>query len=330
MFFGKKSKPMIDRLKWDPESNDELVYRWPVDNLSWGSQVIVNSSQEAMFYKGGEFLDLLGPGTHTLKTANIPLLQKIVNIPFGDETPFAAEVFYVNKVANLDVKWGTRSPILVEDAQYGVMVPVRAFGQFGIKIVDSKKFVMEIVGSTNDFNVDGLMEYFRGVILTKAKDRIAEVLVKENIPILKVSAYLNEISDALKEQIQPEFDKYGVSIVNFFLNSINFPDDDPSVVRLKELLAERAEFNIMGDDRYRTKRSFDTMEAAATNEGGMSGAMMGAGMGMGMGVGAGGMMAGMMGNQMNTVNTLPSCVQPLQLSISSKGHHLLLGRTTLP
>jgi membrane protease subunit (stomatin/prohibitin family) len=302
----RTDKPWIDRVKYDGPAN-VLAWRLAQDNLSWGTQVIVNQSQEALFYKGGQALDLLGPGTHTLKTANIPFLRDIIAIPFGDETPFAAEVYFVNKAVNLDVKWGTKDPLMIEDPKYGVMLPVRAFGQFGIKVEDARKFVVELVGTVSSFDSATLVQYFRGVVLTKAKDRIAEVLVKEKIPILEISAYLDDISTQLREPISAEFGRFGLGIVNFYLNSISVPQDDEAVVRLRDALSKRAEFNIIGDERYRMERTFDTLETAAGNEG-QAGSVMGAGMGMGMGVGMGmpmGQMAGQMMGQAGVAGGQP-------------------------
>jgi membrane protease subunit (stomatin/prohibitin family) len=119
---------IIDRVKYDGPG-DVFVWRWPGDALVWGTQVIVNQAQEALFLKDGKVLDVLGPGVHTLKTANIPILKHLVNIPFGDETPFAAEIYYINKAVNMALKWGTREPIPVQEPQFQLFVPVRAFGQ---------------------------------------------------------------------------------------------------------------------------------------------------------------------------------------------------------
>jgi membrane protease subunit (stomatin/prohibitin family) len=289
--------PIIDRVKFDGPAG-VLVWRFPPDDLSWGTQVIVNQSQEAIFFSGGAALDVLGPGTHTLRTANIPLLRKIIAAPFGGETPFAAEIYFVNKAVNLDVKWGTNNPIPVLDPKFNVFLPVRAFGQFGIQVADSKLFVTQLSATNPQFTSDQLANYFRGVLLTKAKDYIAETIVKQKINLLEVSAYLEDMSSAIQGKLAGEFALYGVKLVNFYLNSVDVPEDDATVVRLKKALSDRAEVDILGD-KYQQKRTFDVMEKAAGNEGGGAGAGLGAGMGLGAGIGMGQMMAGAMG-QMNT------------------------------
>ncbi|MFH1282287.1 MAG: SPFH domain-containing protein [bacterium] len=289
---------LIDRVKYDGPG-DVFVWRWASDQLSWGTQVIVNQAQEVLFFKGGKILDTLGPGTHTLKTANIPLLRNLVNIPFGNETPFAAEIYYINKAVNMDLKWGTREPIPILEPAYQIFVPVRAFGQFGMKVNDSQKLVVGMVGTMTEFTAQNILDYFRGVLMSKIKDYISEKIINDKISILTISTELNEISKALKESVSGEFANFGIEIVNFYLSSINVPEEDESVKKLKKMLAEKAEYKLMGDQLYKTKRTFDTMEGAAKNEGaagGMMGAGMGAGMGMGMGAGFGQMANQMMGN----------------------------------
>ncbi|MEK7233509.1 MAG: SPFH domain-containing protein [Elusimicrobiota bacterium] len=276
---------IIDRVKYDGPGNI-LVWRYPPDDLSWGTQVIVNQSQEAIFFKGGVALDVMGPGTHTLRTANIPLLRGLIKAPFGGETPFAAEIYYVNKAVNLDVKWGTSSPIPVLDPKFNVFLPVRAFGQFGIQVADSRAFVTQLSATNPQFTTDQLSNHFRGVLLTKAKDYIAETIVKEKINLLEIAAHLEEMSGALQIKLEKDFAVYGVKLVNFYLNSVDVPDDDDTVVRLKKALADKAEIDILGD-KYQQKRTLDVMEKAAGNEGGGAGAGMGAGLGLGAGMSMG-------------------------------------------
>lgn len=294
--FGSKPKDsFIDRVKYDGPA-DTLVWRWPYDNLSWATRVIVNQSQEAIFYKGGASLDVLGPGTHSLSTGNIPLLEKLINIPYGNQTPFTAEIYYVNKSKILDGKWGTPTPMKIRDPETRLTLSMRAFGQFGVQIKNSQKFVSEIVGTVESFTKDDLTDYFKGIILTKAQDRIAEVLVKENIPFDEVSAYLDDISKELQPMMEKEFEVFGVKVVNFLLTAIT-PVEDETYKKMQEIKVKRAEMDLLGDDRYRTVRGFDVMEEAAGNEGSAGGAM-GMGMGMGMGVPMGNMMGNMMSNNM--------------------------------
>lgn len=275
---------------------DVFAWKYPSEELGTWTQLIVNESQEAILFKGGKALDVFSSGRHTLETANIPLLNNLVNLPFGGRSPFTAEVWYVNKVFSMDIKWGTASPIQIQDPKYKVFVPLRSFGQFGIQIEDSKKFLIKLVGTLPVFDKGNVLNYFRGLYLTKVKDAISSYLIHKQISALEINAYLEELSDHLKEKILPELAEYGIQLINFYVNDINVPEDDPTVIKLKEALAKRAEMDIVGYN-YVQERSFNTLEGAATNPGATSAGLMGAGIGLGMGVGIG----GGLGNQMGAI-----------------------------
>ena len=295
---------LIKVVKYDggPET---FAWKFPSQELGTWTQVIVNESQEAILFKGGQACDLFGAGRHTLDTANIPILNKIVNIPFGGESPFTAELWYVNKIYSLDIKWGTGTPIQLQDPKYKLLIAVRAFGQFGIRIADSRKFLLKLVGTLPGFNKADVQLYFKGLYLTKVKDSISQYLVKKQISILEINAYLDELSEFLKERMEKVFDDYGISLVNFYVNDINVPDDDPAVVKLRDALSKRAEMDIIGYS-YVQERSFDTLEGAATNTSSGQAGFMGAGVGLGMGVGIGGAMGNQMGGLAQNINTAPT------------------------
>jgi membrane protease subunit (stomatin/prohibitin family) len=276
---------IVEVIKYEGAPN-VFAWKYPCDELGTWTQLIVNESQEAVLFKGGKALDVFGSGRHTLDTANIPLLNKIINLPFGGRSPFTAEVWFLNKVYSLDIKWGTATPIQLQDPKYGVFVPVRSYGQFGIKIEDSKKFLIKLVGTLNLFDESSILKYFRGVYLTKAKDTISTYLVHKQISILEINAYLDEISNYMLERIAPSMEEYGIKLVNFYVNDISVPEEDAAVKKLKDALAKRAEMNIIGYN-YQQERSFDTLEGAANNQGSMSSNLMGAGLGLGMGINVG-------------------------------------------
>jgi membrane protease subunit (stomatin/prohibitin family) len=280
---------IIDRIKYDGPLGQApwLVYKFPSEQLVLGSQLIVNKSQEAIFFKGGNALDVFGPGTHTLATANLPLLNKLVNLPFGGQTPFTAEIFFVNKTARLDLKWGTIDPFPVTEPRYAIIVNVRAYGQFGIKISDARNFTTQIVGALHGGDVtnhDTVMRYFKGLIVNKVKTALGELVVRDRISLLDITAHLESTSTACRERIAGEFDRFGLEVLIFFVESINIPAED--IARLKGILEDRAEFNLLGDERYTRKRSFDVLDTSARNES-TSGALMNAGLGLGLGLGAG-------------------------------------------
>lgn len=279
------------------------VYAWkhPSQELGTWTQLIVNESQEALLFKGGQALDLFCAGRHTLSTNNIPGLSKLINLPFGGRSPFTAEVWFINKIHSLDVKWGTRDPIQLQDPQYKVFVPVRSFGQFGVQVEDSRKFLIKIVGTMPVFTKETLTEYFRGALMTKIKDLISSYLVRRKVSVMDINAYLDEMSEDVRQKITPIFADFGIRVINFFINSVNVPEDDPAVQQLKAALAKKAEMDIVGYS-YQQERSFDTMQAAAANEGGGSG-LMNAGIGLAMGLGIGGGMGNAMGQMSQQINT---------------------------
>lgn len=291
---------VIDVVKYN---GDEGVFAWkyPSEELGTWTQLIVNESQEAVLFKDGKALDVFQSGRHTLETANIPLLNSIINLPFGGRSPFAAEVWYINKKSTLDIKWGTASPIQLQDPKYSIFIPVRAFGHFGIKIDNSKQFLVKLVGSLSKFDKNDLVKYFRGLYLTNAKDTISSYLIEKQISILEINAYLNEISEYIKDNMKSVLAEYGITLINFYVNDISVPEDDSAVIKLKDALAKKAEMNIIGYS-YQQERSFDTLEEAAKNAG-TTGDMIGAGLGLGMGAAMGAVVGNQFGSIAKNINT---------------------------
>jgi membrane protease subunit (stomatin/prohibitin family) len=291
---------VIDLVKWDGNS-DILAWKFPSQELSTWSQLIVNETQEAFVVKGGVYEGPFGGGRHTLTTENIPIIRVILGLPFGGNSPFSAEVWFVNKIINLNIKWGTPDPIQIQDKKFKMMIPIRAFGQYGIRISNSKRFLHKLVGTVSGFDVDTLNSYFRGVFITKIKTEIANTIVKLGVSPLEISTHLEELSNNLRDSLNNNFNEYGLELTEFNVHSINLPEDDVAVISLKNALAKKAEMEIVGFS-YQQERSFNVLEAAANNEGN-SGALMGAGLGLGLGVGVGGSMANTLTNQLGAAFT---------------------------
>lgn len=294
-------------------SPDVLAWKYPSDELGTWTQLIVSESQEAILFKGGKALDIFESGTYTLDADNVPVLSKLINLPFGGRTPFTAEVWFINKANSLDIKWGTATPIQLQDPKYSVFIPVRAFGQFGIRIEDAKQFLVKLVGTLPMFDKENIVHYFRGLYLTKVKDAVSSYLINKQISIMEINAYIEELSIHLQEKIEPTLTEYGIKLVNFYVNDISVPEDDSAVIKLKDALARKAEMEIIGYN-YQQQRSFDTLEGAAKNNGGASSNIMGAGIGLGMGINMGGAVANQMGAVTGNLNvageetkTCPSC-----------------------
>lgn len=285
---------IIDVVKYDG-SDEIFAWKFPSENLRLGTQLVVKTSQHAFFIKGGQVLDEFKEGTYTLKSGNIPLLHKVINIPFGGDSPFQAEVWYINMISKLDNKWGTPTPIQLEDPKYNIIVPVRAFGQFGMSIENPKLFLQTLVGNMKQFSTEKVVEYFQGKVISSITSAIGKKMVLEGISVLQIHVLLDDLSEYCKEKIQQEFFNYGIKVENFYLMSINVPESDPSVIKLKEAKDLAAKINIAGKDVYQMDRSFNVMDTAAQNEGTMGGTM-GAGMGIGLGFGMGNQMGNMAGN----------------------------------
>lgn len=285
-------------------SDSELCRKFPSDDLRLGTQVIVYPTQIAFFVKGGQLYDQFEAGTYTLKTDNIPLLNKIINLPFGSKSPFKAEVWYINLTTKMDMKWGTTTPIQLEDPKYNIIVPVRAYGQYGIKVVEPEKFLKSLIGTMSVFSADKVNEYFKGQMLSNLNNTISTKIASDGISILDVNSHLLEMSTYCGEAINKSFEKYGLQLTDFSFVSINIPQNDPSVIRLKEAKDLAARLKITGKDVYQMERSFNVLEKAAGNEGaGGSMVAMGAGLGTGLGVGAA--MGGITSQTINTGAAVP-------------------------
>lgn len=291
---GEERRGFIDVIQFNGEPED-LVWKFPYNNISTASQLIVNQSQEAVFLKGGEVADIFGPGTKTLSANNIPILQKLINLPFGGKTPFVAEVWYVSKTVRRNLKFGTERPIDIWDPMIQNSVPVRAFGQYGIRISDSAAFLREMVGTLHLFTTEDIISQFRSDIVQALSERINNFMTEEQVSVVTINGKLSAVSKFIEEQVNEEFSRYGLEVTNLKVENINYDKNDPQVARILEGYAKAKERAVQGFT-YQQERQFDILESAAGNEG-TAGAAMGAGMGLGMGVG----MGGAFGTQLNAM-----------------------------
>lgn len=312
---GEERKGMIDRIVNNGEEG-EFVWKFPYDNISTGAQLVVHPGQEAVFVQGGVIADILGPNTHTLSANNIPILQKLMNLPFGGRTPFTAEVWFVNKAPYRNLKFGTVRKIDVEDPFYGITIPVGAFGEYGVQITDSAMFMHRVVKTQHLVDADKIIDMFKSLLVRKLSGCISKYVDREKVKVTQLNSYLDEISAYVKESVSEEFAGYGMAIVNVDVANINFDKDDPRVARILQAQTEGSAMDFESaalarkrareQYTYQQERQFDVMQSAAANEGG-AGQMMGAGMGLGMGVGIG----GAMGSQMSGIAAGAMNAQPV-------------------
>lgn len=305
--------------------NSTFVWKHPKEDFNTHSQLIVHESQEAVFFLNGQPLDLFGSGRYTLETANIPILQKLRNIPTGGVSPFHCEVYFINKVKQMAIRWGTDSKVQYIEPAYGFPLSIGANGEMSLRVQDSKRLLVNLVGAERDLSQERLVSYFRAFLMTKVKTYIAQVIKTKAISIFEIDEHLIEFSDALKEKLTPDFAGYGLSLERFFVTAIAKPDGEAQYEKFKELhfrqYADIAEAKLQQQTAiiyaqteaqktvidsqaiatkrvqegytYQQERGFDVAEKAAENE--AVGQFTGMGIGLGAMTGVGGVVGGMVG-----------------------------------
>lgn len=289
---------LIDIVKHNTVDGD-LCFKFDSDDLRMGTQLVVHPAQTAIFVKGGKICDIFEEGTYTLDSNNIPLLNRLINLPFGSESPFQAEVWFINRTSKLDLLWGTPNPIQIEDPRYHIIVPVRAHGQYGIRVAEPRVFLETLIGSMSSFSTEKIDQFFKGRIISATNTLLSQQIVNNGISILDINSQLMTMSEKMNIDLNAMLGKYGIEIVEFAVMSINFPPEDESVKKLKEAKDLAARINITGRDIYQMERSFDVLDTAAANES-TGGQFMGMGVGLGAGLGVGSAVGNLTGQFLNT------------------------------
>ena len=305
---------LIDRIKHDAIDDSFIVWKYPSENLKLGSQLVVNQSQEAIFVKNGEALDVFGPGTHTLSTGNIPLLDKLINLPFGGDTPFTAEIWYVNKTVKRDMKWGTPQPIQLMDPSLGFPIRLRSFGKWGFRVDNTRSFISQIVGSQLGADSSKVHSYFIGEVIQKLSHVLSNALVNNKFSILNITTVINDLSQLSYSEISNEFSRFGLEVTNFNIESINIPDEELAKIQNvfeKTMEAEQLS-KVQVGGAYGTIKTFETLTKAAENTADSGvGSLMAAGIGLGAGLPLG----AQMGEQLNISPTPKPIVEEPQLDV---------------
>jgi membrane protease subunit (stomatin/prohibitin family) len=295
----------LDVIKYEFSDNNTLVHRSEIADFNSKSQLIVYESEEAIFFKDGQALDLFGAGRHALNTQNFPLLRKLVGLIFGGKTPFKCDVFFFNKVSVMDILWGTDSPITCEDGKYHIIVGVRANGQMAVKIADSRKFLVKIVGGLTTFDTMALKKAIKGVLVSIVKDKLAKTIISDKVSFLDIATEMKRLSNEVKVELSDEIAEYGLELVNFFFNDISvLPEDyqklkdtklevaskyselDYEAAKEVKMAEAKAKARELQGFTYQEERKYDVLEGAAKNEG-EGGSMASIGVGLGVGVGVG-------------------------------------------
>lgn len=291
---------IIDLVRWTPQG-DETIYAWryPETNLSTYTQLIVQESQEAILFSKGQIMGKFGPGKHTLNTENLPILRSLFGIPFGGKNPFTAEIWFVNKLQPYNINWSI-DRMNIHDADYNTQLPLTASGQYGLKIIDAEKFLIKIVGTKTKFTEEDLTEQFTGEFSTKTKSTILQYMLKHRIGFKQISAYLDTISEYLRNVMNPFWDNLGLELTKFYVSTIEIDDSTEDGRRVKEAIAQQSSMSITGHT-WQQEQLFGTANNAIGGLGEGNGGLLGGLLAINMmgSMGNGGMAGGMMTPQYN-------------------------------
>ncbi len=284
----------IDVVEWQPNSNDIFAWKFPEENLSTKTQLIVRESQEAVFFSKGQIMGKFGPGKHSLSTENLPLLRSLFGIPFGGNNPFKAEVWFVNKAAPLTIDWKT-TPMRIMDPDYGQMIPLVSQGRYGLKVMDAEKFLVQLVGTLTSFTARDLSDHFKGPMITKTNSTINAYMQANRVGINTIAAHLDELSKFIEQPLKEFWEQYGFLLPNFYITSVDLDTSTPDGQKIAEALSDRSAQAIAGYS-WQQKQAFEMSNNAINQSSGsgMSGIMGVAMMTGAFGNGGGGMGGAMM------------------------------------
>lgn len=310
----------LELIEWFDDSGLEIARRFPREGsgeIKYGAQMVVRESQAGVFFYNGKAVHVFGPGRHTLKTANIPILNKIMGIPWGLESPLRAEAYMVNTKVFPNLKWGTREPVAFKDSELG-LIRLRAYGMFNIRIVQPLLFINSLVGAMASFSVADLSDYLGKVIVSRFNDYLGENMDT----ILNLPSRYESWSAGLRERLQDDFRHFGLSLDQLFINAITPPPE------VQKAMDDKTKLGMFDDmNKLMQLKAASAMEKAAANPGS-------AGESMGLGVGF--MMPSLMAQAMRMAGqaspaqealNCPECRQPIQRDdkfCSSCGHQLVV------
>lgn len=329
----------LEFIEWLDDTGKEIVHRIPEKGsgeIKLGAQLVVREYQAAVFFYKGKAYDAMGPGRHTLRTANIPILNKIMAIPWALNNPLRTEVYFVNMKLFPDLKWGTRDPLAFKDSELG-MVRLRAFGIFNMRVIQPVLFINTIVGAQVAYKTRDIEEFLGRVVVSRFND----VLGKKIKTILDIPKYYDEMSDKLRNRLQEDFSHMGLALTHIYINSITPPQE------VQQAIDDRSKLNALEDLnkflKLKTAVAIENISQQMGGEGSSGGgkgdnmaSTMGSTMGAGMGLGMGFMMPAMLADYlkgsgrsdlMKQALQCPDCKNPISLDAkfcSSCGHQLIV------
>lgn len=293
--FDKIMGQFIDVIEWVDSTRDTILWKFPrTDNeIKNGAQLIVREGQAAVFLHEGELGDVFLPGRHELTTSNIPILTTLKSWKYAFNAPFKCDVYFVNMRQFVDLKWGTKNPIMLRDAEFGPL-RLRAFGTYSFQVREPGSFVKAITGAMPEFTTDMISGQLRDILTARFADALGEC----KIPALDLAANYNELGALLQDKIQPEFTDYGLSLTKLLVENISLPEE------VEQALDQRSKMGVIGDlGKYTQLKTAEAIEKMAENPGAGSG-----GLGMIAGLGVGGVITGAMqaGAQASGVQSTPT------------------------
>jgi membrane protease subunit (stomatin/prohibitin family) len=315
----KLSHEFIDIVEWLDDSDEIIVHRFEryQNEIKTGAQLIVREGQTAVFVNEGQLADVFSPGTYTLNTKNLPILTTLKGWKYGFDSPFKAEVYFVNTRLFTDEKWGTKNPVMLSDERFG-LTEIRAFGTYSFRISDAGKFVVDVVGTDGNFTNYEINEHLKSLIVTRFTDTVGEA----NLPLELYAANTSELSETCREVMQPEFGRVGIELEKFYIENVSMPEE------LKKEIFEYSRLDKLDMSKLAQFKAAKAMEAAARNEGGTAGA----GMGMGMGFVLAQQMGGLMGQAGNSpvAGTPPGASIPPPMPVQVLYHYAVNGQQMGP
>ena len=281
--FDKIKGQLIDVIEWTDNSGKTMVHKYDMNGkeIMMGAQLTVRESQVAVFVNEGEIADVFEPGRYELQTSNMPILTALKSWKYGFNSPFKSDVYFVNTKQFLDMKWGTSNPVMMRDAEFG-MIRLRAFGIYSFKVADAVTFLKEVFGTSELFTVDGVEGQIKRTLVSGLSDAIAE----SKIPALDLAANYDELSSYALKAINPKLAALGLKLCSFVIENISLPEE------VEKSMDKRTSMGVLGNlDQYAKYQAAEAMRDAAQNGNGMAG--------MGVGMGAGAAMGQMFAQSMN-------------------------------
>lgn len=281
---------LIDVIEWTDNTSNTIVHRYDRNGkeIMMGAQLTVRESQLAVFVNEGEIADVFTPGRYELSTQNMPIMTALKSWKFGFNSPFKAEVYFINTKQFRDVKWGTTNPVMMRDAEFG-MIRLRVFGSLSFRVGDPVKFLKEVFGTNSLFKVEDIADQLKRTVVSNLSDTIAE----SGIPALDLAANYDELSDFAANKMRSKFDELGIYLVNLLIENISLPEE------VEKAMDKRTSMGVVGNlDNYAKFQAAEAIRESANNPGN-------AFAGMGVGMATANMVSNMFNQSMpnNTQNT---------------------------